>query len=559
MPINSRLFPQESQINIRQNSFHPSFSFEIHNITDLKSGHDLQSAASPQQLWYDVPTNTLNAVFITSQQQSVWIDRTSTYFYSTDQGINWINVGNIPDPSIATSGFPSIIGLTSGNIIIANHTILGGIQLRSQLFINSFPGQYDFLNYDPGITPEGNPIHPKLGRSKNNLVLFSALSIGTVNLSKNSFDILNGTFGGYSSSPGGSLGGYSYATSNAGKIGLAYIDGQGSAWFTQSEDEGLTWNLPLRIYIPFEDSVFGYPVSHGTFRGISAAYLGESPKILFEVYCLLPNVPSSWYPRLPSEIYFWSPDINGGQAFAIADTNNIPFIPNEGSSSFLDFVASIARPVIGVDQGNTTLFSAFYASTEDISTFANIDSTRIYAGYFMMSENGGETWTVPERFTPINEPPLDWRWISIAQVNPVSGNTVNVHLVAVGDPVAGVNGIYFQPPMMLTAQFYHFSKEITLTDVAEEPQVNHSFYLFQNYPNPFNPKTNIEFRIANSGFVSLKVYDVLGNEIATLVNEEKPAGKYEVEFDAESLTSGIYFYKLQAGDYNQTRKMILLK
>jgi len=85
------------------------------------------------------------------------------------------------------------------------------------------------------------------------------------------------------------------------------------------------------------------------------------------------------------------------------------------------------------------------------------------------------------------------------------------------------------------------------------------YVLYQNYPNPFNPRTNIGFRIADRGFVSIKVYDVLGKEIATLVNEEKPAGNYEVEFDATNLTSGIYFYQLKAGNLIETKKMLLLK
>jgi hypothetical protein len=86
-----------------------------------------------------------------------------------------------------------------------------------------------------------------------------------------------------------------------------------------------------------------------------------------------------------------------------------------------------------------------------------------------------------------------------------------------------------------------------------------NYILFQNYPNPFNPSTKIEFHIADFGFVSLKVYDLLGSEVATLVNEEKPAGEYEVEFDGNKLPSGIYFYQLIAGDFVEAKKMILLK
>lgn len=85
------------------------------------------------------------------------------------------------------------------------------------------------------------------------------------------------------------------------------------------------------------------------------------------------------------------------------------------------------------------------------------------------------------------------------------------------------------------------------------------FVLHQNFPNPFNPTTSLQYAIGSRQFVTLKVYDLLGREIATLVNEEKLPGVYEVEFNAANLSSGTYFYKLQAGDYSQIKKMILLK
>ena len=85
------------------------------------------------------------------------------------------------------------------------------------------------------------------------------------------------------------------------------------------------------------------------------------------------------------------------------------------------------------------------------------------------------------------------------------------------------------------------------------------YSLEQNYPNPFNPATTISYSIKEKGFVNLKVYDVLGNEVKTLVNEEQEAGKYQFEFNAISFASGIYFYSLQAGDFVSTKKMILLK
>ncbi len=101
----------------------------------------------------------------------------------------------------------------------------------------------------------------------------------------------------------------------------------------------------------------------------------------------------------------------------------------------------------------------------------------------------------------------------------------------------------------------------TATSDIEESKILYEFRLSQNYPNPFNPTTTIKYQIPEISFVTIKVYDVLGNETATLINEEKPAGEYNVEFriDNLELTSGIYFYKLQAGNFTITKKMVILK
>jgi hypothetical protein len=104
----------------------------------------------------------------------------------------------------------------------------------------------------------------------------------------------------------------------------------------------------------------------------------------------------------------------------------------------------------------------------------------------------------------------------------------------------------------------NFTSLELLTDVQKEKPVPTEFMLDQNYPNPFNPSTSINFSISTSGFTTLKVYDVLGHEVATLVDEYKPAGRYNVGFSS-ILPSGVYFYKLQAGTYTAIKKMLLLK
>jgi len=121
---------------------------------------------------------------------------------------------------------------------------------------------------------------------------------------------------------------------------------------------------------------------------------------------------------------------------------------------------------------------------------------------------------------------------------------------------------------------YIVLKYSSITGIEDETSAGlNSFYLMQNYPNPFNPSTKIRYSIPSSPLnfspsqgegqgvrsVQLKIFDVLGNKVATIVNEEQPAGSYEVEFNAAELASGIYFYKLQAGSFVETKKMILIK
>lgn len=99
-----------------------------------------------------------------------------------------------------------------------------------------------------------------------------------------------------------------------------------------------------------------------------------------------------------------------------------------------------------------------------------------------------------------------------------------------------------------------------ISGIREETvqQVPENFSLSQNYPNPFNPSTTIEYSIPQAGLVTIQVYDILGREVATLVNEEKQRGSYSVNFNASNLSSGIYFYRLQASSFIETKKMILI-
>ena len=530
------------------------FVYTMNNITTLATGYDLQGNGSTQQLWYDLNGGSLNAVFTTSQQTSAWSDRTCTYFASMDGGVNWTNVGNVPPTAGAggaRSGFPAINGLSFSSVVISNHSNLGGGSTRAQVFINSAPGVNDFVNFDPGNAPDGDAIWPRLGVTNDDNVVVVA-SVNGVNFQyTNVLNVAGGTFSGWQFYDGNQAETYCFATASDGTVGHAYLGILGEAFYRTSTDGGTTWGTPTQIFTPFV--IPGDTNYMGTIRGIDLVYNDTTPAIVFEVYMQTPDF-ASYFPEAASEIRFWSPDITVDTTAILADSNNIPYFPGLGTT---DVMNSLARPVIGKSEDNRALFVAFESTTEFRNT--TLDSTTFTKGWFMVSTDSGATWTAPEVFTP-DSPLLDWDWVSLAESNPVSGDSCTVHMVMQGDPNAGsqVNGSL----PGVTAQFYHFSTTVGLPvpgGVGDGENFVNSFNLAQNFPNPFNPGTQIKYTLAERSNVVLKVYDVLGKEVATLVNSFEDAGQHEVNFDASNLSSGLYIYTIQAGNFTSSKKMMLLK
>ncbi|MBI2430337.1 MAG: T9SS type A sorting domain-containing protein [Ignavibacteriales bacterium] len=132
-------------------------------------------------------------------------------------------------------------------------------------------------------------------------------------------------------------------------------------------------------------------------------------------------------------------------------------------------------------------------------------------------------------------------------------------LVAIGVNILAVNGTHlFAGTNSAGVWRRPLSEMITgVNDQTTSPPFQ--FVLEQNYPNPFNPSTKIRFAVPGLSFVLLKVYNLLGQEVATLVNEEKRAGSYEVQWNAIGFSSGIYFYKLRSGNFVETKRMLMIK
>ncbi len=192
------------------------------------------------------------------------------------------------------------------------------------------------------------------------------------------------------------------------------------------------------------------------------------------------------------------------------------------------------------------IYYEMHKSTDNGATWSLINSAPVYGGCFLETEehffygNGGGKVFISSDFG------TTWENVDSGLTTPY--NYINSLVTDNTYLFAGTqDGVWRRPLSEM------------ITEIEDVEQLPTEFLLSQNYPNPFNPTTSISYSIPEYSYITIKVFDILGNEIETLVNEEKPAGRYELTWNAVNYPSGIYFYKLQAGSFAEMKKMILLK
>ncbi len=179
-----------------------------------------------------------------------------------------------------------------------------------------------------------------------------------------------------------------------------------------------------------------------------------------------------------------------------------------------------------------------------------------------ISAGDGGVGIIYRYYTPTREGRFIWRPMAGTWSAPVKYTDHELYynkpaIEYLGNKKFGVVYLCWHSPVERGAYFDMNNMAVGVDD--ELAGLPSDFNLFQNYPNPFNPSTLIRYQIPSQSFISIKVYDALGTLIKELVNEDKPAGSYELEFNAEKLASGIYFYRIQAGSFVQTKKMMLVR
>ncbi len=257
---------------------------------------------------------------------------------------------------------------------------------------------------------------------------------------------------------------------------------------------------------------------------------------------------------------------DGGETFDNFKVSESSFNPS--SSIFFGDYTNIAAmnkmvyPIwMRLDTGTLTVWSAIINDSSaiipvELSSFtANVIEEKVQLAWQTSSESNNQGFEIQRSLTPtpsLREGALE-NWTTIGFVDGKGTTTETSDYDFIDEPTESGLFSYRLKQINFDGSF-EYSSEVDVNFIVAD-----DFRLSQNYPNPFNPNTTIEYQIPQSSFVTIKVYDALGKEVVTLVNEEVPAGIHEVNFEPRNLTSGLYLYKIRAGSFEQTRKMLLLK
>jgi hypothetical protein len=349
-------------------------------------------------------------------------------------------------------------------------------------------------------------------------------------------------------------------TSNSPFRGNIYINwtdqrngtGNTDVFLSKSTDGGSTWNAVKKVN---DDNT----TRHQFFTWMT---IDQTTGVLYFVFYDRRNTSNNF-----TDVYV-ARSTDGGETFTNFKVSESSFNPSS-SVFFGDYTNIVAMnkmvyPMwMRLDTNTLTVWTAIVNDSTEIipvaltNFSANVFDAKVNLVWQTSSEINNQVFEVESCALSAGRQ----AWVKIGFVNGNGTTTETSQYSFVDEPIS--SGFYsYRLKQVDFNGDYEYSNEVDVNFILAD-----DFRLSQNYPNPFNPSTTIEYQIPQSSFVTIKVYDALGKEVVTLVKEEKPAGIHEINFEPKDLTSGLYLYKISAGDpstssgqgFEQTRKMLLLK
>lgn len=504
------------------------------------------------------PVSTANHVYynVSYDAGTTWIN--SALYTSLTTSYRWTNI--IP---IFNSGLRSI-------------TITGrqnSTPARGIIMVETLLGLGSFMNY-PASTAYASDF---FGSYKNSNLLGGVISeYNANNLWYMDFNYVTGTFLNISQIASGIGLNYRYSCDIAGNgqniVVARWQSFSPQAYFVyESTDGGNSWNAGNTI--GSTQTVNGD--SCQAWFPFDVIYKPGTTQVCLAFATLSPSNTAT---REGSKILFWSPNINGGNLVVVCDYHKYYFMDdtaiwNHNQNHIQVGITPLSSPTLAFSANGTVLFCAFSAIQRDTSNYLTGINYHYNNIFICKSTDNGATWSNP--YYVMNTRRRDETYPSLSK----QGNTNTIFNIVYSESGSPGSFTFFDnaPPDTVYTVFKRLNIN-SLMPIIDNVNNNTNefpdkFTLYQNYPNPFNPVTKIKFDIPEfplskgglKGVVTLKVYDILGKEIQTLVNEQLQSGSYEVTFDARqpglggNLPSGVYFYKLSTGNFSATKKLVLLK
>lgn len=482
--------------------------------------------------------------------------RRTKYAFSADGGATWTDLGIVPN---IRSGFPSMTvgntGQSNQVAIIGNH-YQPGAQLTSGVHVDLSPGIGVFTSTLWNFNTT-NFIWPNVSTFSNGNVLIAAETyqgaaatdsgvaaifnpntsawVGNPKLFRTTAtDHLNMRFIGAAGPGGRGIYILDPITDAGGSFGGNRI------FYYTTTDNGASWSNQNLLYDTFIDPQ----------GDTSTAWLG-----LDVVYDNAGNFYVTWntIASLFTSAKIWCSK-NGGTPVMVAHNLQIP-----GAASSIVSMGNLITmdwPAISVSSDGQYVFVAYTVckQADTVNTFAAEDVYYSFSQTSTLNFSGNGPIQVTSGTN-------DERYVSLNRVALVeTGNTYVLHMSYMKDPQPGSCAFNDNAPVSKNHLIYRKITQahiIGIQNIGNE--IPKQYQLLQNFPNPFNPSTKIRFALPDVSKVTLKVYDIVGREVKTLVDKELTAGLKEIEFDASELPSGVYFYNIKAGSFTETKKMVLVK
>ncbi len=490
----------------------------LSGFTDVRS-----NGAAPQYLSLDLRSTSFHAVFL--ETDSAGGDSTARIGYAlSSNGTSWSGSGMISPPP-AITGFPAL-DIWRGSPAVAFNTAVGD---TVAITVAVSPPAFTRIPLARMGVPD-EPRDPRIATTANGklAVVGERPLSGSVHLAL--LDTLNQS--GWSDPlPHIRYGDqYVVVANDSGRLAVVW-SGSDTVGFVESFDNGETFTSPAIVF--GSQIISGDLVRPG--KGLDAVYIGSALEI---VWSAVGSTPRS------ARIYSWNP--LGGMV-VVADSSLIHDTLAVSMHSGDDHLL-IDRPSVGRYQGSQSVGIAFVVFTKSNVDSAGWNYGEIYGASGALNSTSFYSVNLTDsRFE-------DDRYPKVASVNFTASGLFEVAYQS--DSVGGPNAV--RGVESRARQITRLFGVIDLS-VDETGALPRETRLFQNYPNPFNPRTTLRYTIAHNSHVRLAVYDVLGREVALLVDRDQSPGTREVGWDAAGVPSGIYFYRIQAKDEVQVRKMVVVK